>query len=144
VTVHSRITNVVSHESVNGLHFGCSETHLQEVLGEPDQAQQNYTGEVEFLYGDEIYRCLNDQLVECTIPDTGRFKVDGIALLSIFDWLAGHDDMVEKAKFRICASVGIAYDFRDPSNGSITIFTRGRWDALLDQSAPGITDSTTG
>ena len=131
----SVITHIVSHRSVNSLAFGFSENELCEVLGRPEKVQRNYTGEVEYLYGDEIYRCFEDQLVECTIPDAGRFTVNGVEVLSLFEWLAGCTDSVDRARFRISPSHGIAYDFRDPSKGSITVFAKGRWDALLFQDA---------
>jgi hypothetical protein len=124
-------THIVCHRSVNGLAFGISEDDLCEVLGRPEKAQRNYTGEVEYLYAGEIYRCFGGQLVECTIPDVGRFTIDGVSILSVFEWLEGCKGVVDKAKFRISTAHGIAYDFRDPSNGSITVFAEGRWDTLL-------------
>jgi len=133
------VTHIVCHQSVNGIAFGISENDLCEVLGRPDKVQRNYTGEVEYLYGNEIYRCFGEQLVECTIPDSGRFTIDSVEVLSVFAWLAGSDDVTDRAKFRISASHGIAYDFRDPNNGSITVFAKGRWDALLLPNSQQIT-----
>ena len=124
-------THIIAHQSLNGIQFGSTEDDLFEVLGPPDKAQKNYTGEAEYLYANEIYRCMSGRLVECTIPDTGRFTVDGMEILSIFEWLAACGDTVDRAKFRISTAYGIAYDWRDPDNGSITIFTKGRWDALI-------------
>jgi hypothetical protein len=123
--------HIVSHRSVNGLAFGLDESELFEALGRPDKVQRNYTGEIEYLYGNEIYRCFEEQLVECTFPDEGRFTVDGVEILSIFSWLAARNDSTDRAKFRVSPTRGIAYDYRDPSNGSVTVFAKGRWDALL-------------
>lgn len=131
----SAVTHIVSHRSVNGLAFGFSEKELRETLGRPEKVQRNYTGEVEYLYGNEIYRCFEDQLVECTIPDVGRFTVNGVEVLSLFEWLAGCNDSIDRARFRISPSQGIAYDFRKPGHGSVTVFAKGRWDALLYQDA---------
>lgn len=136
----SPVTHIVSHRSVNGIAFGFSEDEIREVLGRPENVQRNYTGEIEYLYADEIYRCFDDQLVECTVPDTGRFTINGIEVLSVFEWLTGCDDVTDRAKFRISTSHGIAYDFRDPKNGSITVFAKGRWDALILPTASGQTD----
>jgi len=120
-----------SHYCVNGAVFGSSEKDLSNLFGEPDKVARNYTGEVEMLFADTIYRCLNDRLVECTLPDRGRYSINGVDVLSVFDWLAGCDDAVDKARFRISLAEGIAYDFRDPQNGSITVFEKGRWDSLV-------------
>ena len=130
--MNSRSTlHITSHRSVNTVAFGFDESELFEALGYPCKVQRNYTGEIEYLYDDEIYRCFEDQLVECTFPDKGRFAVDGVRILSMFDWLAACDDSTDRAKFRISPAHGIAYDYRDPSNGSVTVFAKGRWDALL-------------
>lgn len=122
---------IETHVSVNGIPFGTSQGDLYPLLGEPDQVQQNYTGELEMAYGNTIYRCLGGRLVECTFPDRGRIAVNGIEILSVFDWLASLDGVLDIARFRVCPSYGIAYDYRNPQQGSITVFERGRWDALL-------------
>ena len=127
----ARARVIHSHYCVDGVVFGSSEEELSNLFGEPDKVAGNYTGEVEILFADTIYRCLNDRLVECTLPDRGRFSINGLDVLSVFDWLAGCDDIVDKARFRISLSQGIAYDFRNPKNGSITVFERGRWDSLV-------------
>jgi len=121
----------VSHCSVDGVPFGCRVRHIHEFLGEPDKARTNYTGELEMLYGTSIYRCFADRFVECTVPDAGRFQVNGVAILSIFEWLAVQPHCIDRARFRISADAGIAYDYRDPANGSLTLFEKGRWDGLL-------------
>ena len=126
-----RATDIHSHYCVDGMVFGCSEQDILERLGQPDKVAENYTGEVEILFGSTIYRCYHDRLVECTFPDRGRFSINGVAVLSIFDWRAGCSDVVDKAWFRISLDNGIAYDFRDPANGSITVFEKGRWDSLV-------------
>ena len=126
---HARI--IVCHHSVDGVDFGASELEIREALGAPDKLAENYTGELELLFGTTIYRCYRDRLVECTLPDKGRFTINGVEVLSVFDWLAGCTDVVDKARFRISLDKGIAYDFRNPANGSVTVFERGRWDAVV-------------
>jgi len=127
----NRSIRIQSHQSIDGLHFGMTLRDLIEQLGEPDQTAQNYTGEFELAYDDRIYRCLAGRLVECTFPDRGRFSVDGVEILSVFDWLAGLPNTVDLVKFRISLEHGIAYDYRDPDHGSITVFEHGRWDDLV-------------
>ena len=83
------------------------------------------------LYATSIYRCYANRFVECTVPDAGRFQVDEVTILSIFDWLGAQPDSIDRARFRISAGFGIAYDYRDPTNGSLTLFEKGRWDGLL-------------
>lgn len=117
--------------SVNGIPFGTQLSDLYPLLGEPDQAQQNYTGEFEMAYGNTIYRCLGGRLVECTFPDHGRISVNGVEILSAFHWLGSLEDALDIARFRVSPSYGIAYDYRAPQQGSITVFERGRWDTLL-------------
>ncbi len=117
--------------SINGIPFGTQLGDLYPLLGEPDQVQQNYTGEVEMAYGNTIYRCLGGRLVECTFPDRGRISVNGVEILSAFHWLGSLKDVLDIARFRVSPEYGIAYDYRDPQQGSITVFERGRWDTLL-------------
>jgi hypothetical protein len=117
--------------SVNGIPFGTRLGDLYPLLGDPDQAQQNYTGEFEMAYGNTIYRCLGGRLVECTFPDRGRISVNGVEILSAFHWLGSLEDVLDIARFRVSPAYGIAYDYRDPQQGSITVFERGRWDTLL-------------
>ena len=124
-------TIINCHHSVNGILFGCSSTQIQAELDAPDKVAQNYSGELEMLFGTSIYRCLDDRFVECTVPDEGKFIVNGVDVLSLFDWLAGCADVVDKAKFRISLQHGLAYDYRNPDNGSVTIFEAGRWDGLV-------------
>lgn len=101
------------------------------MLGAPDKIQQNYTGEVETLFGESIFRFFQGRLVECTVPDQGRMIVDGVEVLSMFAWLAEREDAVDMARFRISLSCGIAYDYRHREHGSLSIFEPGRWDALV-------------
>lgn len=119
------------NQSVNGLPFGSPAAHLWQVLGEPTKALQNYNGEVELLYGDHFFRCFEDRFVECTFPTTYHFWINGVEVLSVLDWLCGQADCVEKAKFHISLSVGMAYDQRNPAAGSVTVFEPGRWDYLV-------------
>jgi hypothetical protein len=125
-------TVIHSHHDVNGTVFGSCEREIVELLGPPDKVAENYTGETELLFGDTIYRCFRDRFVECTVPDRGRFLIDGVEVLSVFDWLTGCPDVVNKARFRITLAHGIAYDFRDRHKGSITVFEKGHWDPLVN------------
>jgi hypothetical protein len=127
----ARARVIHSHYCVDGLVFGCSEQDILERHGQPDKVAENYTGELEILFDTTIYRCFRDRFVECTFPDQGRFSIDGVDVLSVFDWLAGCTDVVDKARFRISLDHGVAHDFRDPKNGSITVFEKGRWDSLV-------------
>jgi hypothetical protein len=51
--------------------------------------------------------------------------------LSVFDWLATSRDVVDRARSRVSLEKGLAYDFRNPEAGSITVFEKGRWDTLI-------------
>jgi hypothetical protein len=124
-------TVIHSHYSVNGVVFGCSEREIVELLGPADKIARNYTGEIEMLFGTTIFRCYGERFVECTLPDQGRISIDGVEVLSVFEWLTGCADVVDKARFRISLQHGVAYDYRDPQNGSITVFEEGRWDSLV-------------
>ncbi len=119
--------------TVDGLPFGASIADLEALRGEPDKARENYTGEWELLYRDSIYRFFHDRLVEATFPARHRFVIDSATVLSPYQWLAGRDDVRDVARFRIAPGVGIAFDNRDPANGSITVFEAGRWDGLLTE-----------
>ena len=123
--------HIITHTAVNDLPFGAGPTDLISLLGQPDNALENYTGEMEALYGDVIYRFFEQSFVECTFPDTYQFVIDGVSVLSVFDWLSGQDDVVDKARFRISLQHGIAFDFRFKDRGSITVFEAGRWNAVL-------------
>ena len=122
---------VITHTAVNDLLFGASPTDLISLLGQPDNALENYTGEMEALYGDVIYRFFDQRFVECTFGDTYQFVINGISVLSVFEWLSGQSDVVDKARFRVSLAQGIAFDFRFENRGSITVFERGRWHAVL-------------
>lgn len=117
--------------AINSVPFGTSSLDFEAVMGFADKTLENYTGEVEMLYDDSFYRFFNDRLVEATFPDTHQFQVDDIMILSMFDWLAACEDVVDMARFRISLSQGIAYDYRIPDAGSITVFEEGWWDALV-------------
>ena len=123
--------HIVCHRSVNGLEFGSPTGTLLARLGEPDASAYNHSGELELAYGPAIYRTLANRLVECTFPDRGRFTVDGVQVLSMYEWLAGLPGSVDLARFRISLSHGIAYDHRRPEHGSVTVFERGHWDELI-------------
>jgi hypothetical protein len=128
------MTTIESHVSVDDVPFGCTLAELQNLLGPPDKSAENYTGELELLYGNSIYRCFSNRFVEVTVPDEGRFRVNGVMILSMFDWIGAQTDLVDRARFKISAAMGIAYDYRDPKHGSLTIFEKGRWDVLLAQT----------
>ena len=119
--------------SVNGLVFGCSCQTLWERLGEPTRALENYNGELELLYDDYFFRCLNDRFVECTFPGTYQFYIRDVRILSVLDWLRGQPDHVEKARFHISPGASMAFDLTNPTAGSVTLFEPGRWDFLLQQ-----------
>jgi len=122
---------IATFRAVNGLAFGAPSSTLTATHGPPDEALTNYTGELELRYDDSIYRFFADRFVEATFPDTHQFVVDGVSILTMLEWLAGADDCVDKARFRISPQRGIAYDYRFPDNGSVTVFEDGRWDTLL-------------
>ena len=117
--------HIATHSQVNGLAFGAPPSELFANLGSPDQALNNYTGELEIRYEDAIYRFFEERFVECTFPDAYRFIIDGITVLSVFDWLRGLPDSVDMARFCISLRHGLAYDYRDPLHGSLTIFGSG-------------------
>ena len=131
-SLDDRVVEIATLASINGFPFGAPASDLVELAGPPDEALTNYTGEFETLYGDCFYRFYADRFVEFTAPDTYRFRVDDIDVLSIFDWLGAQPDRVDRARFRISRAHGIAYDYRDPEHGSITVFEAGRWDTLLE------------
>ena len=123
--------HITPHTKVNGLTFGATPSDLFALFGEPDQALYNYTGELEIRYGETFYRFFDERFVECTFPDIYRFIVNGVTVLKMFEWLRSLDTTVDKARFRISLDYGIAYDYRNPEHGSITVFERGRWDQLV-------------
>lgn len=122
---------ISTHRQVNGIDFGASTEHLLRVLGPADQALENYTGELEVRYADTIYRFFDNCFVEATFPDQARFVIDDVIVLSVFNWLATSRDVVDRARFRVSLEKGLAYDFRNPEAGSITVFEKGRWDTLI-------------
>ncbi|MEM7001037.1 MAG: hypothetical protein AAF529_09625 [Pseudomonadota bacterium] len=120
--------------SVNQLPFGCPSSMLINQLGQPDEALENYTGELELRYSDSFYRLFDNRLVEATFPAAHQFHIDGVAVVDMFAWLKGQPDSVDMARFRISRTHGLAYDFRFPEHGSITVFEAGRWDAVMQGS----------
>jgi len=134
VTDFTNTIRIDTHRRVNGFPFGAPPQELIEGLGPPDNALENYTGELEMLYVDSIYRFYANRFVECTLPATCRFVIDGVPVLSVFDWLLNQQDTIDKARFRVSLAQGMAYDFRDPEHGSLTIFEPGRWDMLLNRT----------
>ena len=138
--------------SINGQRFGCLHHELLSALGAPDEMRQNFDGEVELHYlagptpaaqtadadaSRTIYRCSPAGVfVEASFSADQALIVDGGHVLSVFDWLAGQQDVVDMARFRISLARGIAYDYRNPEHGSITVFGPGHWDALV-LDAPG-------
>lgn len=124
-------------EGVDELQFGCSELTLCDRLGEIEARRQNHDGEIELLVGGAIFRCLNDAFVECTFPDTEKQRViaevGGAPLLSVFAWLGGQPDVLDRAWFRVSLTVGMAYDHRSAAQSSFTVFAPGHWDSLLSE-----------
>ena len=102
-----------------------------EILGEPEKNRKVYSGELELLYQNTIFRFIDTRLVECTLPDPGPVIIGEIPVINLFEWLSGLDDVVDRARFRVSLSTGIAYDYRDPTAGSITLFQSGYWDGLI-------------
>ena len=82
------INDLTSHEAINGVRFGCSEAELLAELGVPDGQWQTPTGELEFHYQTTIFRCELGRFVECTFPDEGRTRINGVTVLDVFG-LAG-------------------------------------------------------
>jgi len=102
-----------------------------EILGEPEKIRKVYSGELELLYQNAIFRFIDARLVECTLPDPGPVIINEIPVINLFEWLSGLDDVVDRARFRVSLNSGIAYDYRDPTAGSITLFQPGHWDGLI-------------
>ncbi len=127
------LTQINTHHSVNGFAFGCAPDELINRMGKPDEALQNYTGEWELLFGDVFYRFFSNRMVEATCPESHYLVIDGEAVPSVFDYLARQKDVIDAAKFRISLAKGMAYDYRNSRHGSLTIFERGRWDALVGE-----------
>ena len=130
---------VTAGQAVNGLPFGVSPDDIFLHVGEPDETRINFDGEVEYLYRLDarhavIYRCQHQRLVECTFPDTGPIIVNGQAVVAAGPWIAAQDGALDVARFWISPQHCIAYDRRDPGNGSITVFRSGHWDALIQQA----------
>lgn len=126
-----RVTHITTHTAVNGITFGSASENLIARLGAPDQALHNYTGELEMLFGDTFYRFFDNRFVEATCPVTHHLVIDGITHADLFAWLGTQTDVVDKARFRISLARGMAYDYRHPAAGSLTVFEPGRWDALV-------------
>lgn len=125
------VIEICTLESINGIPFGSHLEDLEAVLGQPDKALENYTGELELLYGECFYRLFGDRLVEATFPGTYQFNVDGVSVLSMYEWLQGCADVVDMARFRISLAHGIAFDNRNQVHASVTVFEKGRWDQLV-------------
>ena len=100
-------------------------------LGEPEKTREVYSGELELLYQNTIFRFIDARLVECTLPDPGPVIIDDIPVINLFEWLSGLDDAVDRARFRVSLNTGIAYDYTNPNAGSITLFQSGHWDGLI-------------
>ena len=128
--------------AVNGLPFSVTPEALLAWTGDPDDERTNHDGEVEYLFRlDEtrtvIYRCFHHSFVECTFPDLGPIVVDGVPVLSARPWLAAQPGALNMARFWISPQHCLAYDYRFPSNGSLTVFRRGHWDTLINSVTPG-------
>ena len=134
-----RNVEIVCNRSVAGVEFGASQARLKanllDAADTPATFRVNFDGELEWHLDGAIYRLRNDQFVEATFLDHGEeryaARIDGVAVLSVFDWLAGQPDVVNMARFRISQARGIAYDYRNPATGSYTVFAPGHWAELL-------------
>ncbi|MEZ7819080.1 MAG: hypothetical protein ACI8RT_001477 [Candidatus Azotimanducaceae bacterium] len=100
-------------------------------LGEPEKTREVYGGELELLYQNTIFRFIDTRFVECTLPDPGPVIIDQIPVLNLFEWLSGLYDIVDRARFRVSVNTRIAYDYTDPSSGSVILFQPGHWDGQL-------------
>lgn len=129
----SNLQRLWSLRSINGIVFERQEHEVTAAFGEPERVRCNFDGEIELHYASTIYRCAFGRFVECSFPASDRLVVNGITVLDPLRWLAAREDVVDKARFRISLAAGIAYDYRDPQSGSITVFGPGRWDALVRQ-----------
>jgi len=67
------------------LVIGCPKQEILERLGQPDKVAKNYTGEVEMLFDTTKFRCFHNRFVECTFPDRGRFSINGVEVLTMFE-----------------------------------------------------------
>ena len=72
-----------------------------EQLGEPEKAREVYSGELELLYQNTIFRFIGARLVECTLPDSGPLIIDDIPVINLFEWMSGLSDVVDRARFRV-------------------------------------------
>ena len=110
-----RNVEIVCNRSVAGVEFGASQSQLKanllDAADTPATFRVNFDGELEWHLDGAIYRLRDDQFVEATFPDHGEQRyaprIDGIAVLSVFDWLAGQPDVVNMARFRISQARGI-------------------------------------
>ena len=126
-----KLTQITTHRAINGLEFGRTPEHLIERIGPPEQALENYTGELEMRFDDRFYRFFEDRFVEATCPANHHFVIDGRTISDVFTWLNTQDDVIDKARFRISLAQGMAFDYRNPEAGSLTVFESGRWDNLV-------------
>lgn len=136
---HHFPVRIVSGVAVNGLPFSVSPDEVLDHVGEPDDVRVNHNGEVEYLFRLDptqsvIYRCFHHSFVECTFPDRGPIVVDGMAVLAPRPWLDAQPGALNVARFCISQIHSIAYDYRFPDQGSITVFRHGHWDALLSRA----------
>ena len=60
-----------------------------EILGEPEKNRKVYSGELELLYQNTIFRFIDTRLVECTLPDPGPVIIGEIPVINLFEWLSG-------------------------------------------------------
>ena len=119
-------------ERVGGIPFDASTEHVESQLGCPETTRTNRLGQLEFDYGESIFRFDNSSLL-CEV--TGHWTELSIGELSIprkllRNYIRKTDPLSEEVSgFTVGPSLGIAYD-----DGWITLFRRGSWDHLLPNS----------
>jgi hypothetical protein len=130
---------ITSGLAINGLMFSAPPAAIIEAEGEPDDVRMNHSGETEYVYRQDnahtvIFRCFQNRFVECTYPDFGSIIIDELPVVSARPWIAVQTGVLHVAKFWISPRHCIAYDHRDPANGSITVFRAGHWDHVIQQA----------
>tara|TARA_A100001015_G_scaffold299927_1_gene384644 strand:+ start:1144 stop:1521 length:378 start_codon:yes stop_codon:yes gene_type:complete len=123
--------NILPLIGIDKVRFGQSPREVSDLFGTPDHMRDMPSGEFEMLYGEQIYRFLNFRLVECAWPDDGPVQIDGQTVLNLFNWLSTQSDCKDRARFRICNPLGIAFDYRESDQGHIVIYEAQHWDGLI-------------
>jgi hypothetical protein len=91
--------------------------HLIHQVGDAAHVMQIFGRELELAYGDTVIRLINNHFVECTFPDLGLMEINELTVITVFQWLNGFEDTLDRAGFRVCPTQSIAYDYRNPNAG---------------------------